>query len=71
MATHREALQKLCDQLTQAMAEADNPRDTAVISRELRAVWTELEALPAANSKAPADEIARQREARRKKAAGA
>jgi hypothetical protein len=67
--THREALQQLRDQLTQAMADADNPRDTAVISRELRAVWTELEALPAANSKAPADEISRRRAARREELA--
>ena len=46
------------------------PRDIATISKELRAIWVELEGLPVPGSKAPADEIARRREERRRMAAG-
>lgn len=71
MTTHREALEHLRDTLTAELAsDMCRPNDAAALSRELRAVWAELEALPAADSKAPADEIARRRERRRKRAAG-
>ena len=67
MTTHREALEALRDTLT---AELDSdlcrPQDAAALSRELRAVWSEIEALPSADSKAPADEIAKRRERRRR-----
>lgn len=65
--THREALEFLRDALT-AELRMCRPNDAAALSRELRAVWSELEALPAPNSKAVPDEIARKRERRRKAA---
>lgn len=69
MATHREALEHLRDTLTaELQSDLCRPQDAAALSRELRAVWSELESLPAADSKAPADEIARKRAARRKAA---
>lgn len=70
MTTRREALEAIRDRLTASLQAEELGRDLATISRELRAVWAELDALPAVDSKAPADEIARQREARRRKASG-
>jgi hypothetical protein len=67
--THREALEALRDRLT-AELEAAEGSGLASVSRELRATWSELESLPVPESKAPADEIARRRQARRQKAAG-
>lgn len=70
MPTHREALEHLRDVLTaELQSDLCRPNDAAALSRELRAVWAELEALPAANSKAPADEISRRRAARREELA--
>lgn len=71
MTTHREALELLRDTLTaELQSDMCRPQDAAALSRELRAVWSELESLPAADGKSRPDEIARAREARRRKAAG-
>jgi hypothetical protein len=45
-------------------------KELPAISRELRLVLAELDGIPAVDSKAPADEIAKKRAARRKQAAG-
>jgi hypothetical protein len=68
-ATRREALELMRDMLTRALTH-EIGKDVATISRELRAVWEELEALPAAEASAPADQIAAAREKRRKAAGG-
>jgi hypothetical protein len=66
----RKALQDIRDLLTDAAKDA-LPRELPALARELRLVWAELEALPAAGgSKAVPDQIARRREERRRKAAG-
>jgi len=70
VATRREALEGLRDRLTDELERTEG-RDLATISKELRAVWGELDGLPVEGSKAPADELKRQREERRKRAAGA
>ncbi len=69
MASRREDLEALRARLVAEAAEAD-VRDLPAVSRELRAVWADLETLPAAEGTVPADEIARRREERRRKAAG-
>jgi hypothetical protein len=70
VATHREALEAIRDRLTNELALAEG-RDVAAISKELRATWVELDAMPNPEGvRAPADEIARRREERRLKAAG-
>ncbi len=69
MATHREALELLRDQLTATLKLVTQPRDVAGISRELRLVWAELEGLPVPGSKAPVDLLAQRREERRRKQA--
>ena len=69
MVTHREALEAIRDRLTDEL-ESVVGRDAATVAKELRACWSELEALPVADSKAPADEIARRRDLRRQKAVG-
>lgn len=70
MTTRREALEAIRDRLTAEFDTAEDPRDVAMLSKELRAVWDELDAIPAAGSNAPTDEIARRREERRQRAAG-
>ncbi|GGK32064.1 hypothetical protein GCM10010124_26030 [Pilimelia terevasa] len=69
MVTRREALEAIKDRLT-AELDVVEGRDTAVLAKELRATWAELDGLPAVDSDAPADEIARRREQRRRSAAG-
>jgi hypothetical protein len=66
--TRRDALIELRDVLTAALRE-EVGKDLAPISRELRAVWEELDALPVPQSEAPADQLAAAREARRAAAA--
>lgn len=56
-----------CDNENHGRADS---RELPAISRELRMVLAELDAMPEAGSNAPADEIARRREERRKKAVG-
>lgn len=58
------------DQLLSAIDECRYQKDLPPLVRELRMVLAELDALPTERADAPADEIARQREARRRKAAG-
>ncbi len=80
VATRRELLELLRDELVARVEDrgsCDNEnhgradsREIPAISRELRMVLAELDAIPEAGSKAPADEIARRREERRRKAAG-
>ena len=66
-ATRREALELMRNTLTAAL-RAEYGKDLAPISRELRAVWEELDALPAEKSEAPADQLAAAREQRRQAA---
>lgn len=65
----RELLETLRKRLMDELDSCEG-RDLAPLSRELRAIAVELDALPVPQSTAPADEIARRREDRRKKAAG-
>jgi hypothetical protein len=70
--TRRDALIELRDQLTAALRD-EIGKDKVPISRELRDIWKELDALPDEKSEAPADQLAAAREQRRaaaKKAAG-
>lgn len=68
MTTRRDALEALRVRLTTEIEAAQEPRDLPALSKELRAVWAELELLPVPGSKAPADEIARRRDDRRRQA---
>jgi hypothetical protein len=68
MVTRREALEALRDRLTDETGVIEG-KDLPPLSRELRAIWAELDALPSEDSKAPADEIAARREERRRQAA--
>jgi len=65
----RARLEKLRDLLTTEAENAEGP-GLAALARELRAVLSELDALPAQQAKTPTDEIAKRRAARRRKAAG-
>ncbi len=67
--TRRELLESSRDRLVQEIDEA-NATELPALSRELRAVLSEIDAIPSANAKAPADEISKRREERRRKAAG-
>jgi len=67
--THRELLECSRDRLVQEIDEA-NATELPALSRELRAVLTEIDAIPSAEAKAPADEIKKRREARRRAATG-
>lgn len=69
MADRRTILETLRDQLLASIPAAEL-RELPALSRELRQTIAELDALPDASSVAPADEIARRREDRRRKAAG-
>jgi hypothetical protein len=70
MTTRRKALEEIRDVLTRSLAETEDPRDLTALARELRATWAELDGIPVADSQAPADEIARRREERRRQASG-
>lgn len=70
--TRRDALIEMRDLLTEALRD-EVGKERAPISRELRAIWEELDAMPSAESEAPADQLAVRRQERRtaaKKAAG-
>lgn len=62
-------LEGLRDRLDEEIQGAD-ARELPALARELRQVLAELDALPVPDSKAPADEIAKRRAARRRKASG-
>lgn len=68
MATRRELLELLQDELIVRVDQAD-AKDLPALSRELRMVLGELDAIPDEKSNSPADEVARQREERRRRAA--
>lgn len=80
MNARREILESARDELVKRLGDrgsCDNEdhgrvSDVALpgMIRELRQVLAELDAIPSGNSKAPADEIAKKRAARRKQAAG-
>lgn len=69
MSDHRRRLEAIRDRLTEELDESAG-RDLAPLARELRAVLAELESLPVPDSKAPADEIAKRRNDRRRRASG-
>ncbi|GAB1642545.1 hypothetical protein [Krasilnikovia sp. MM14-A1259] len=68
MAGRREILESLRDQLI-AACPASELKELPALSRELRQVLAELDAIPDGKAKAPADEIAKRRADRRRKAA--
>lgn len=71
MATRREDLEQLRERLLGSLlGDEIEPQQVAAVSRELRALWVDLEGLPVPESTAPADEIARRRAARRQAASG-
>lgn len=67
--TRLELLESSRDRLLQEIDEA-NATELPALSRELRAVLSEIDGIPSAEKTAPADEIAKRREERRRKAAG-
>jgi hypothetical protein len=69
MVDRRTILESLLDQLKGAVPAADL-KELPALSRELRQTLAELDALPDAKATAPADEIARRRDERRRKASG-
>lgn len=69
MADRRETLEDLRARLLAAIPEAEL-KELAALSREVRQILADLDGLPSADAKAPADEIARRREDRRRRAAG-
>lgn len=69
MVDRREVLTDLRDRLLAACPAAEI-KELPALSRELRQVLAELDALPSGEKKAPADEIAKRREERRRKASG-
>lgn len=78
--TRRELLELLRDELTARIEDrssCDNEnhgrvdaKELAAASRELRMVLAELDAIPTAKQDAPADEIGKRRDQRRRQAAG-
>lgn len=68
----RKALEDIRDRLTRALDEAtDDPRALVQITRELRATWAELDALPLAKETSAVDEVAAKREERRSRTSAA
>ncbi len=65
--TRRELLESCRDRLVTEIDEAD-AKELPALSRELRAVLSELEGIPDGRAQTPADEIAARRAARRKAA---
>lgn len=69
MTSRREILATLRDELVSAV-DAASVKDLPAVCRELRLVLAELDGLPSAKADAPADEIEKRREARRRAATG-
>lgn len=66
----RATLTDLRQRLTEAFDAADDPRDLATLSKELRAVLAELDSLPGGEEADPVDDLAARRAARLANAAG-
>lgn len=58
-------LERLCDEV-----ETADARELPGLAREVRATLAELDAMPSPKSESRTDEVAKRREARRRKAAG-
>ena len=67
MTSRKSDLEALRDRLKAEAAEAVG-KDLAPLSRDLRAVLAELEQIPDAEGTAPADELLRKRQERRRQA---
>jgi hypothetical protein len=66
----RVTLTDLRKRLLDALDEAEDPRDLATLSKELRAVMAEIDSLPGGEEADPVDDLAAQRAARLARAAG-
>lgn len=71
MATNRrDTLADLQERLTEALEVAEDPRDLTALSKELRAVVSELDTLPGGEEVDTVDDLAARRAARLADAAG-
>lgn len=62
-------MEQIRDALTRELELPENDgRTKAVVARELRMTWQQLEALPVGKGVSSVDEVAAKREARRKRA---
>ncbi len=66
----RATLTDLWKRLSDALDNADDPRDLATLSKELRAVVAELDSLPGGEEADPVDDLAARRASRLANAAG-
>lgn len=66
----RDTLADLHERLTDALDNAEEPRDLTAISKELRAVAAELDTLPGGEEVDTVDDLAARRAARLADAAG-
>lgn len=66
----RATLSDLRKRLTDAFEVAEDPRDLATLSKELRAVLAELDSLPGGEEVDDVDDLAARRKARLANAAG-